>query len=199
MEKHGIQWEKSNRSRLRLMHAALDLFVEHGYQEVTVNDICNKAGLTKGAFYHHFSGKESLYRQLLVPSLDEYIQAHFTMSETDSTREKLQNLARSVFEVSKSMGRNLMAQDFIRMLSCQSSDIYKTDRVYTRILSQIISTGMERGEIRTDLDLHNNIMLFACLMSGFLVRWSSANEVDNGCIDWDILLKNEIGLLATQE
>ncbi len=198
MERHGIQWEKSNRSRLRLMHAAHDLFVEHGYQNVTVNDICNRAGLTKGAFYHHFPGKESLYRQLLVPSLDEYIQERFTMDEADGTREKLQNLARCVFEVSKSMGRELMAQDFIRMLSCQSSDIYRTERVYTRILSQIISDGMERGEMRTDLDLRNNIMLYACLMSGFLVRWSSANEADNTCIGWDTLLEQEIGLLAEQ-
>ena len=68
---------------------------------------------------------------------------------------------------------------------------------YTRILSQIISTGMERKEMRTDLDLHNSIMLYACLMSGFLVRWSSANEVDKECIDWDKLLETEIGLLAT--
>ena len=196
MERYGIQWEKSNRSRLRLMHAAHDLFVEHGYQNVTVNDICKRAGLTKGAFYHHFPGKESLYRQLLVPSLDEYIQERFTMDEAEGTRDKLQNLARCVFEVSKSMGRELMAQDFIRMLSCQSSDIYRTERVYTRILSQIIRDGMERGEVRTNLDLHNNIMLYACLMSGFLVRWSSANESDNLCIDWDSLLEQEIGLLA---
>ena len=199
MEKHGKQWEKSHISKLRLMHAAHDLFVERGYTDVSVNDICEKAGLTKGAFYHHFSGKEALYRQLLVPNLDDYIQAHFT-DESDATPlARLRQLAGCVFDVSKSMGRELTAQDFIRMLSCQASDIYGTDRLYTRLLTEALQDGLDQGMIQTGLDIEGNIMLFACLMSGFLVRWSSATEADDARIDWDALLDAEIGLLCTRQ
>lgn len=196
MEKHNKHWMKSHESRLKLMHAAMDLFIDHGFTEVSVNDICHRAGLTKGAFYHHFASKEAIYRQLLVPSLDEYIQKHFAPFETDSTGQRLKRLAQCVFDVSKSMGRELMAQDFIRMLSCKSSDIYRTERLYTKTLSEIIKNGMARGELRSTLSLEGNIMLFACLMSGFLVRWSAASEIDDRLIDWDALLENEIGLLA---
>ena len=195
MEKHSKHWEKSQNSKLKLMHAAQGLFLERGFTEVSVNDICEQAGMTKGAFYHHFSSKEEMYRQLLVPSLDEYIDEHYHADAMSSTEQRLKRLAKCVFDVSKSMGRALMAQDFIRLLSCKSTDIYKTERLYTRILGETIQEGMERGEIRSDLNLENNIMMFACLMSGFLVRWSAANEQDDVLIAWDELLDNEIGLL----
>ena len=199
MEKHGRQWEKAHNSKIKLMHAAHDLFVERGYTDVSVNDICEKAQLTKGAFYHHFSGKEALYRQLLVPNLDDYIQAHITNESDSSPLARLRQLAGCVFDVSKSMGRELTAQDFIRMLSCQASDIYGTDRLYTRLLSEALQDGLDHGKIQTGLDLEGNIMLFACLMSGFLVRWSSATEADDARINWDALLDAERGLLCTRQ
>ena len=46
-------------SRDKLLDAATRLFHENGYQAVTVNDICEAAQLTKGAFYHHFDSKDS--------------------------------------------------------------------------------------------------------------------------------------------
>ena len=110
--------------------------------------------------------------------------------------EKLRGLAGCVFAVSKTMGRELTAQDFIRMLSCQASDIYGTERLYTKLLTETLQEGMERSIIRSRLDLEGNIMLFACLMSGFLVRWSSATEKDDAQIDWDALLDEEIQLLT---
>ena len=154
--------------------------------------------MTKGAFYHHFSGKEALYRQLLVPNLDDYIQAHITGESDPSPLARLRKLAGCVFDVSRSMGREMTAQDFIRMLSCQASDIYGMERLYTRLLTEALQDGLDQGMIRTGLDMEGNIMLFACLISGFLVRWSSATEIDDARIDWDALLDAEIGLLVAE-
>ncbi|MFQ9447560.1 MAG: TetR/AcrR family transcriptional regulator [Christensenellales bacterium] len=57
-------------SRDKLLDVATRLFHENGYQAVTVNDICEAAQLTKGAFYHHFDSKETLYQHLYTPQLD---------------------------------------------------------------------------------------------------------------------------------
>jgi len=47
-------------SRTRLLDAALHLVRAQGYAATTVDDICRAAGLTKGAFFHHFKSKEDL-------------------------------------------------------------------------------------------------------------------------------------------
>ena len=51
--------EKHN-SRTRLLDAALDLVRAKGYAATTVDEICHRAGVTKGSFFHHFRSKDDL-------------------------------------------------------------------------------------------------------------------------------------------
>jgi AcrR family transcriptional regulator len=45
----------------RLVVAAAELFQTHGYSEVTVSDIAERAGVAKGSVYRHFSSKEAVF------------------------------------------------------------------------------------------------------------------------------------------
>lgn len=47
-------------SRTKLLDAALHVFRAKGYAATTIEDVCKAAGLTKGSFFHHFTGKEEL-------------------------------------------------------------------------------------------------------------------------------------------
>lgn len=54
--------EKSTRGdgQQEFLRAALTLFYEKGYEKTTIKDLIEKAGLSKGAFYHYFHSKEDL-------------------------------------------------------------------------------------------------------------------------------------------
>ncbi|WP_159950175.1 TetR/AcrR family transcriptional regulator [Rhizobium sp. 18065] len=47
-------------SRMKLLEATLGLIREQGYAATTVDDICRRAGVSKGSFFHHFKSKEEL-------------------------------------------------------------------------------------------------------------------------------------------
>jgi AcrR family transcriptional regulator len=49
-------------TRASLVKAARDLFGAQGYVDTSVDEIVARAGVTKGAVYHHFEGKEGLFR-----------------------------------------------------------------------------------------------------------------------------------------
>jgi AcrR family transcriptional regulator len=54
------QAERSEATRGALLAAARRLFAEHGYDEVSAEQIVRAAGVTRGALYHHFGGKPEL-------------------------------------------------------------------------------------------------------------------------------------------
>jgi AcrR family transcriptional regulator len=61
----GKQRQRSEETRARLLEAAERSFAQQGFDATGVATICQLAGVTKGAFYHHFSSKQDLFLELL--------------------------------------------------------------------------------------------------------------------------------------
>jgi TetR/AcrR family transcriptional repressor of nem operon len=57
-------------SRLRLIRSAKDLFYAHGYNAVGVKEICERAAVNKGSFYHFFPSK----RDLLIAVIEAHAE-----------------------------------------------------------------------------------------------------------------------------
>jgi AcrR family transcriptional regulator len=55
------QQERSEGTTAELVGAARDLFAEAGYAGTLLDDVVARAGVTKGALYHHFKGKRELF------------------------------------------------------------------------------------------------------------------------------------------
>ncbi|WP_310620087.1 TetR/AcrR family transcriptional regulator [Flexibacterium corallicola] len=53
--------KNAEETRARLMTTAISAIWQSNYCGVGVNEICQQAGVTKGAFYHHFNSKAELY------------------------------------------------------------------------------------------------------------------------------------------
>jgi AcrR family transcriptional regulator len=53
--------EHKQKTRANIIESARVLFNRHGFQDVTLEQVMNNAGLTHGGFYNHFKSKEELY------------------------------------------------------------------------------------------------------------------------------------------
>ncbi len=70
--------QRSEETRSRIFESAIKLFSKRGYNKASVDDICAGAGISKGAFYHHFESKQALFLALLdnwLQTIDDAIQA----------------------------------------------------------------------------------------------------------------------------
>lgn len=60
MSEAGTLTPQRGEARARLLEAARDVIRTRGFAATTVDDLCKAAGVTKGAFFHHFESKEAL-------------------------------------------------------------------------------------------------------------------------------------------
>jgi TetR/AcrR family transcriptional regulator, transcriptional repressor for nem operon len=60
MSSEAIVSVRTGTAREKILHAALTLIRSKGFNATTVDDLCTTAGVTKGAFFHHFESKEAL-------------------------------------------------------------------------------------------------------------------------------------------
>jgi len=63
--------ERSRATREKLVSAARRLFEARSYSEVAIDDIARAAGVTRGAIYHHFGGKQQLFKAVIEDIQDE--------------------------------------------------------------------------------------------------------------------------------
>jgi len=52
-------------SREHILTTSMALFLQKSYRDVTMSEIVQKTGLSKGAFYHYFPGKEELFKEIV--------------------------------------------------------------------------------------------------------------------------------------
>ena len=72
------QTERTAATRRALLDAARSLFAEKGYHGAAAEEIVGRAGLTRGALYHHFEDKRDLFRVVvdeMEGEIDEEIEA----------------------------------------------------------------------------------------------------------------------------
>jgi len=88
---------RSEVTRQKILDAAMNLFSEVGYAAAGLGEIIERAGMTKGALYHHFDSKEALATAIIEQG-DNLIQDAFG-HVCQSSSPALENLIHGVFVV----------------------------------------------------------------------------------------------------
>ncbi len=76
--------------RVQLLEAALDVFVAQGYHAAAMDDIADRAGVSKPVLYQHFPGKLELYLALLDASCEAVVDAvRAALASTEDNKERV--------------------------------------------------------------------------------------------------------------
>jgi TetR/AcrR family transcriptional regulator, transcriptional repressor for nem operon len=80
-----IKETKSAASRQRILAGAQDLILARGFSAMTVDAICQSAGITKGGFFHHFPNKEALGEAVIAKFWNDAEQKQLTAAYRNET------------------------------------------------------------------------------------------------------------------
>ena len=86
-----------------ILKAAEACFASAGYHETTIDDIAERAGLSKGAVYWHFEGKHQLFLALLESYISALADEIGPRQGTDSAREAVEQMSEIALQTAPAM------------------------------------------------------------------------------------------------
>lgn len=168
MRRTKIEAEATRQSLLR---TALEVMVERGYSDATLEDIARRAGLTRGAIYWHFEGKEQLYRELadrMQAVISGVIERALAVEGGALARAR--NLTGSILEnfFTNSQFRRYVELTWFRMEgeSLAADRSREANRRVIAELERLIAQAKSRRQIRAEVDVSNAALQITCLISG---------------------------------
>ncbi|UOB16155.1 TetR/AcrR family transcriptional regulator [Abyssalbus ytuae] len=73
-------------SKEHILKTSLSLFLQKGFKEVTMSEIVKNSGFSKGAFYHYFSSKEEVFRDVIETYYNKILYVDYNSLPSDSLK-----------------------------------------------------------------------------------------------------------------
>ena len=140
--------QRGEKTRTEIMNAAIGRFSNYGYVASSVDDICKDAGVSKGAFYHHFESKQALFLALLdgwLRTIDTAIEA----SRDRTVPETFLQMTEAYPYVFESAGQNLPMFLEFWLQASRDNKIWQASispyRRYHKYFTSLIRKGVAEG------------------------------------------------------
>jgi AcrR family transcriptional regulator len=155
MSKATLQQERSRATRKAIMAAAEELWRTRGFDSVSVDDVCQTAGVAKGTFYFYFARKEHLLVMLVFSKLYPRESEVQTLLESEKTTiDVCREIATAIADRAVKLDPSLTWRA-IDLSFASYQDIAKLeggDRYLRDYLLPVFLRGQQRGEIVGDWD-----------------------------------------------
>ena len=159
--------QRSEETRARILESAVKQFSVSGYNKASVDSICEQAGVSKGAFYHHFKTKQDVFLALLDGWLQTFDQA-IEASKDRPVPETFQMMTEYFPYIFQSASDNLpMFLEFLQQAS-RDEKIWQASiapyRRYHKHFASLIKRGIAEGSfVDVNPDLAARLIVSAAM------------------------------------
>ncbi|WP_404900438.1 TetR/AcrR family transcriptional regulator [Priestia filamentosa] len=174
--------QKALITKSKIYKTAIELIRTKGYNHVTIDEICDKSGVTKGAFYHHFNSKESILQSSYLDADARILNKLPTIMKNRSSLEQVKEITLIYAEVVQYKGVEIIKQNMRNHLdSTKKKDDFYNDfygpqrRPVIEIQLAILKTGQKNNEIRNDIPPENIMRYIISTFNGFVLDWCYHN------------------------
>ncbi|HEV2400249.1 MAG TPA: TetR/AcrR family transcriptional regulator [Candidatus Sulfotelmatobacter sp.] len=173
----GRRERKAAETRVRLFRCAVQLFAEHGFANVTVEDITEAADVGKGTFFNYFASKDhvlSVMPEIQLGKVREALQA------AEEGKRPIRSVVHDLFiKISEEPGRSPeMARAVLTAFLSTSirEQLGKNISQGRRLLARIFELGQQRGEIDPTLKTEQLGLHLQQSFLGTMLLWSLGSD-----------------------
>ena len=170
--------------RENIVSAASALFMERGIAATSMDDIAKAAGYSKATLYVYFENKEEIVGILVLNSmkkLDDYISSALIQHET--TKARYDFICRGLVQYQEEfpfyfkMVLDKINIDFeSKNYLPEEKETYQIGEEINEKIKDFLLSGMEKGDLRSDLEIMPAILNFWGMLSGIIQLAANKEE-----------------------
>jgi AcrR family transcriptional regulator len=146
---------------------AIQMFREHGYENISINMICNRLQVTRGSFYHHFESKNDL----LLYWFSSQARMHIMLElDIGSPKQILKKHARDYATIIEKVGHDFMYHILLAEFELQGKHFH-TYFDAEGLSIDLIQKAIESKEIHTTRSPKELLDTFVAAVIGAIVLW----------------------------
>jgi AcrR family transcriptional regulator len=165
--------QRSEETHAHILDAAVRQFAISGYNAASVDDICAAAGVSKGAFYHHFRTKQAVFLALMegwLGMIDMGLEAA-RMETVPETLAQMTDMLPAVFATAED--RLPMFLEFWLQASRDETvwqALIAPYQRYQQFFAALVEQGKAEGSLRADVDAQSTAQAIVALAVGLLLQ-----------------------------
>lgn len=164
--------EDAEKTRVKVIEAALELFSKHGYSHTTLAMIASAAGFSRGPIYWHFKNKDELYSAVLHYSQEPLEQlVEQSMARQETPLRAIEYLCQHWFSLLLENPWHRQSFEILlnkTELTAEMAGTVRRERKLTRLivrsLTQLIDEGKRLGELPEQDSEQSATLLYTSLM-----------------------------------
>ncbi len=198
-------------SKEHILKVAFNLFLQKSFKEVTMKEIVEKTGLSKGAFYYYFTSKEQLFFEVNSYYFSMMAENAFTNIKAVTLRQfylealdRMSNALPTFFKDETEKTDNFSFNYFMMMFDALSrfpelrEKMIAHDREELEIWKERVAGARVSGEIRSEMNDEQIAKVFLCTGDGVAVRLIMENRFNDMLGELSGLWRNFYNQLAVK-
>lgn len=169
------QQRKSKETKERIFQAAKRISQKSGYEELSIKNICEEAGVSNGSFYHHFKTKDDLLSYYIEdqPSIDPD-RLELPKNKEDA-KETIIHVYLNYVKYCKELGVEFMAGYYTPHNQALNPTI-RTERPYPIVTVQhYLERALEANAIQLNLKIEEITTDIRMIVIGNVFEWAMRN------------------------
>lgn len=161
----------AEQNRHQIVQAATELFDEFGFDKVTMDDICEKANVSRSTFYSLFHSKQDLIMLYDGVERKRYLKAHYVYREDIPFRELLQSFWKANLAHNRHNGHLWSRSTYISYIETYRQESQENN-YYQEELQRIIDRGIREHAFAIHFTSEEYRIVLHDWLIGVLLGWS---------------------------
>lgn len=188
--------EQATRTKNKIYNVSIELMDKKGFNNITIEEISKKAGVSVGAFYHYYKSKDDIFFEIYKKA-DEYFKNEVAQELDDPSLNALDKIVLFFSHYAK-YNTERGIENVSQLYNTKNKLFIEKGRYLINLLQKIVEEGQKQNEIFTEMTSESITEYLFIVSRGVVIDWCFHDGDYDLQANMDLFIKRLVIIFKTK-